>query len=239
GATGAPGEGAGGAILSDVTCTIPAGRVTLVAGLSGAGKTTLCDLVTGLIEPDRGAVLIDGQPAGAAQRAGLAEVLAYVGQEPFLTEATLRENLAWGAQGGPADTAAMAGALAAVGAGPLLAGLAHGLDTPLGAEAQRLSGGERQRIRLARALLRHPRLVVLDEATNALDAAAEADVLRALRRALPGATFVIVSHRPAVLGLADHVIWLEAGRVVEEGDAARLSAEPSSHTAIWRMLARG
>lgn len=218
-------------ILDGVSCQVPAGRVTLIAGFSGAGKTTLCDLLAGLLVPEGGDFEIDGQRADAALRAGLAEALAYVGQEPFLVEPTLRENLGWGARG--ADDSAMRAALAAVGADGLVAWDAGGLDMPVGVEATRFSGGERQRLRLARAILRAPRLVVLDEATNALDAAAESDVLSGLRRELPDATIVIVSHRPAALAIADHVVWLEAGRVVEEGASCALRADPSSRTANW------
>ncbi|MCL5776776.1 ABC transporter ATP-binding protein/permease [Limibaculum sp. FT325] len=222
----------GSVLLSGIVCHVPAGRVTLVAGDSGSGKTTLCDLLSGLARPERGVLTVDGAPADAALRAGLAEVLAYVGQEPFLIEPTLRANLAWGARG-QADEAAMRAALNAVGAGGLLAGLPEGLDTQVGPDATRFSGGERQRLRLARAILRRPQLVMLDEATNALDAAAEAEVLAGLRHELCEATVVLVSHRPAALALADHVIWLEAGRVAEEGEAAALLADPSSRTARW------
>ena len=224
----------GQALLHEASARIPRGQVTLLAGLSGAGKTTFCDVAVGLLDPDAGEVRIDDDIATPGRLAGLGKALAYVGQEPFLLERTLRENLLWGACA--TGEAEIEEAIAAVGATRLVAGLTDGLDAAIGQDGGRFSGGERQRLRLARAVLRRPAFLVLDEATNALDAEAEAQVLAGVRGALPVATVLIVSHRPAVLAHADHVIWLERGRVVEEGAREALCRDAESRTSGWLRL---
>lgn len=198
----------GAPILERVDALVPAGAVTALAGPSGAGKTTLCDLAAGLTTPDTGRVLLDGAPLDPAR---LAPRLAYVGQEPFMIEDSLRANLLWGAPAAGDDD--ILAALETVGAAGLVAALPHGLETRVRSEGVRFSGGERQRLRLARALLRRPAMIILDEATGALDPDAEAEVLSALFAARGGATVLMVSHREATHRLADRVIRLEAGRV--------------------------
>ncbi|HUF87239.1 MAG TPA: ABC transporter ATP-binding protein [Thermohalobaculum sp.] len=222
-------EAAARRILDDVSATLPAGRVTALIGESGAGKSTLCDLAVGLLEPAAGQVLIDGAPLEGPRLARLRASLAYVGQEPFLFEDSLRNNLVWGC--GPLSDDEIWQALATVGADGMARRLAGGLDGSIRAEGMRFSGGERQRLRLARALLRRPRFLVLDEATGALDLEAEATVLRAVLGARDGATVLMVSHRPSTLGLADRVIVLEHGRVREAGPVAGLAARPGSRVA--------
>jgi ATP-binding cassette subfamily C protein len=229
------GEVEGRPVLDGVSAEIPAGQVTALIGESGAGKSTLCDLAVGLLAPSSGEVLLDGAPLEGALASRLRASVAYVGQEPFLFEDSLRHNLCWGCP--PVSDAEIWQALETVGADGLARGLEGGLDGRIRAEGMRFSGGERQRLRLARALLRRPRFVVLDEATNALDLDAEAQVLRALLAARDGATVLMVSHRPGNLRLADHVILLEAGRLAETGPVAALARDPSSKTGA--LLAPG
>lgn len=202
-------------VLDRVSAVVPAGGVTALIGRSGAGKTTFCDLAIGLLAPSSGEVQLDGRPLDEALRRRLRASVAYVGQEPFLIDASLRRNLAWGC--GPLAEAELWAALETVGATGLARALEGGLDGAIRAEGTRFSGGERQRLRLARALLRQPRLMVLDEATGALDLAAEAELLEAILAARGGATVLMVSHRPGVLRFADHVIRLDAGRVAAAG----------------------
>ena len=233
------GEPEGQPALDRVTAEIPAGRVTVLVGESGAGKSTLCDLAVGLLAPTSGAVMLDGAPLEGALAGRLRASISYVGQEPFLFEDSLRNNLCWGCAPDPdaiADAEIWA-ALETVGAADLARGLEGGLDGRIRTEGMRFSGGERQRFRLARALLRRPRFLVLDEATNALDHEAEARVLAALLAARHGATVLMVSHRPGNLRLADHVIVLEGGRLAETGALAALARDPSSRTGA--LLAPG
>ncbi len=229
------GEAEGQPVLDRVSAEIPAGRVTVLIGESGAGKSTLCDLAVGLLAPTSGEVSLDGAPLEGALADRLRASVAYVGQEPFLFEDSLRHNLCWGCP--PVGDAEIWQALETVGADGLARGLEGGLDGRIRTEGMRFSGGERQRLRLARALLRRPRFLVLDEATNALDHDAEARVLAALLAARAGATVLMVSHRPGNLRLADHVILLEAGRLAETGPAAALARDPSSR--IGALLAPG
>lgn len=191
-------------VLHDLSAEIPAGTVTAITGPSGSGKTTLCDLLAGLDTPDAGKILIDGAPLDARTRARLGPALAYVGQNPVPLQATLRESLTWGVADTKEDEIWQA--LETVGATQLVRELKDGLDTELRLDGSHFSGGERQRFALARALLRRPKLMILDEATNALDMAAEEQVLRALFSARQGATVIMVSHRPATSALATYRI---------------------------------
>ena len=206
-----------------------------MAGDSGAGKSTLCDLAIGLIDPDSGDIFIDGTTLDRSHARRLRASVAYVGQEPFLLEDSLRHSLCWGC--GTCSEAEIWAALETVGAADIARALEGGLDGSIRSEGMRFSGGERQRLRLARALLRRPRFLVLDEATNALDIDAEAKVLEAVFRARDGATVLMVSHRPATLRFADHAILLDDGRVVETGPLSELAAVPASR--VGAMLALG
>jgi ABC-type multidrug transport system fused ATPase/permease subunit len=213
-------------VLDGVTARIPAGQVTALIGRSGAGKSTLCDMSVGLLGPSGGEVLLDGKALDTELSARLRASVAYVGQEPFLFEDSLRLNLCWGCP--PVTDEVIWDALETVGAAGIARGLDGELDGRIRVEGMRFSGGERQRLRLARALLRRPRLLVLDEATNALDPDAEAEVLRAVLAARGGATVLIVSHRVANLRLADHVILLESGKLHETGAVDSLLRDPAS-----------
>ncbi len=182
-----------------------------LTGASGAGKSTTADLVLGLLEPDSGAVLVDGRPlTHAGLRAWRARV-AYVPQEPILIPGTLRKNLLWSV--GDASDAACWAALDRAAAAFARA-LPDGLDTLLGDRGVRLSGGERQRVAIARALLREPDLLVLDEATSSLDDATEAAVLELLASLGPAVTVLVIAHRRSTIEAADHVVELAAGRAV-------------------------
>ena len=182
-----------------------------VTGPSGAGKTTLVDLLCGLLEPQTGAVSVGGQRLDQAHMAAWREGIAYVGQEPYLFHDSLRRNLTWGTD--LPDEAAIWRALEAVGAGDLVRGMKDGLETIVGVRGARLSGGERQRIAIARGLLRHPRLLILDEATNAIDIAGEATLLSGLKTLDPAPTIIMIAHRAESLVHCDEVVSLSGGRL--------------------------
>jgi ATP-binding cassette subfamily C protein len=211
------------AVLSGVDLVLPAGKTVAICGPSGAGKSTLADLCLGLLSPEAGTVTVDGEAMAGARLAGWRASVAYVPQEVFLFNDTLRHNLAFLAPG--ADEAAMWAALRMAAADEMAAALPQGLDTMLGDRGVRLSGGERQRIALARALLREPTLLVLDEATSALDHGNERLVQEAIERLRGRMTIVLIAHRLSTLRYADRVVVLEAGRIVQAGEWEALRAE--------------
>jgi ATP-binding cassette subfamily B protein len=199
------------AVLTGVDCVIPAGAMAAILGISGAGKSTLADLIVRFRDPDAGQVLIGGVDARDVALADLRHAVVLIDQTPFLFNATIADNIAFAVDGAQRD--AIAAASDAAGLGDLIARLPQGLDTPVGERGMALSAGERQRIALARALLRRPAVLVLDEPSAALDGDTERRVAAGLRAVLPEATIVIITHKPALADLADMVITLEAGRV--------------------------
>ncbi|HEX9483498.1 MAG TPA: ABC transporter ATP-binding protein [Gemmatimonadaceae bacterium] len=200
--------------VNDVSLTIPAGAVTALVGPSGAGKTTIADIILMLLAPTSGTLSVDGAPLTVAHRSSWRRSAAYVAQDTLLRHRTLRENIAWGLNVSDKEVLE---SLGRAGANKLLATLPDGLDTVLGDRGVRLSGGERQRIAIARALLRRPKMVVLDEATSALDLESEAEIRASIAALTPAVTVLLITHRVTSLGDEDHVVVLGGGRVVAEG----------------------
>ncbi|MBA4070297.1 MAG: hypothetical protein C0497_00415 [Gemmatimonas sp.] len=192
-------------VLSRYTAYFPGGLLTAVVGPSGAGKTTLGDVLLGLLVPEAGEVLVDGVPLASIPRDAWRSRLGYLAQEPMLVHGTIRENLLFAR---PSATDAQLTAALAAAACDFVARLPQRIDAPVGDRGVLLSGGERQRIALARALLREPQLLVLDEATSALDAETEWRILQTVRALRGRCTVVFCSHREAVRAEADQVIEL-------------------------------
>jgi ATP-binding cassette subfamily C protein len=190
--------------LAGADLSIRSGAFVGVVGPSGVGKTTFLDLAAGVLRPRSGAVQVFGEALEGEALAHHRERLAYVAQDPFLFDDTVRANLAWAAPG--RSEAEMRQALGTVGAEAFLARLGQGLDTRIGHRGALLSAGERQRLALACAILRRPRLYLLDEATNALDVAAETPILQAIRALDPGATILMVAHRTESLRACDKIL---------------------------------
>ena len=207
---------AGRPALEGVDLTVPAGSFLTVAGPSGAGKSTLVDVLLGLIEPGAGEVRVDGLRLAGSDLRRWRRSVAYVPQDPYLFHDTIGANLRWARP--EATEAELWEALRLAAAADFVAALPEGLDTVAGDRGARLSGGERQRIVLARALLREPSLLLLDEATGQLDAATEERVVAALRTLRGRTTIVAVAHRPALMEAADRIVVLESGRVAATGD---------------------
>jgi len=199
--------------LQAVDLAIPARSTMALVGHSGAGKSTLADILGGLLAPARGRMWVDGEPLDAAARRAWRGQVAYVQQEAVLFAGTVRDNLLWARP--EAGEAELARALERAAARFAFA-LPGGLDCDLGEGGRQLSGGERQRIALARALMREPRLLILDEATSAIDAAAEAEVAAAVEQLKGSLTIVIIGHRGLLTELADRQVTLENGRVVAD-----------------------
>lgn len=209
--------------LDGVTFEIPAGRTTALIGPSGAGKTTVINLLLRLYAPDSGTILIDGVPLQELQRAGWLGLLAVAGQDIDLVEGSVLDNIRMADASASEQAVREAARLA--GIDEFVHGLEDGYETWIGPQGHRFSGGQRQRLGLARALLRKPQLLILDEATNALDTELEQHIRHAIDEHLAGCTRLIISHREIAVRDANHVIRLEAGRVVAEA-AVTLTATP-------------
>jgi ATP-binding cassette, subfamily C, bacterial len=209
-------------VISDLDLTIQAGKTTAIVGPSGAGKSTIADLVMGLIRPDEGWVLVDERPLRAEQRRAWRSKIGYVPQDTFLFHDTVRENLLWARP--DASDGEIREALRLAAAEDFVSRLPEGMETVLGDRGVRLSGGERQRLALARALLRKPSLLILDEATSNLDSENERRIQSAIEKLHGSMTILIITHRLFTTRSADVIYVLEQGRLVESGDIDTLVA---------------
>lgn len=210
--------------LSEIDAVIPANAITAIAGPSGAGKSSLADILLGLLRPDTGQILIDGHPLDPGSSANWRHHIGYVPQDSFLFHDSIRANLRLARPDATEEELWTALDLAA--AADMVRGLPDGLDHVAGDRGERLSGGQRQRLALARALVRRPSVLILDEATAALDAGTEDRILDSLRNLKRQMTIVIIAHRPRMLHEADHLILLDGGRVAACGPAAAVAAGP-------------
>jgi subfamily B ATP-binding cassette protein MsbA len=206
--------------LAGVSLVIPRGAVVALVGPSGAGKSTIVGLLHRFFDPTAGRILVDGVPLAELDLAAWRRRLAFAGQDLELMQGSVRDNIAYGSPA--ADEAAIREAARLANADGFIRSLPGGYSSEIGARGLTLSGGQRQRLVLARALLRQPDLLILDEATNALDAEAEYVVLDRLHAARGQMTMLVIAHRPQTLRHADLVVVLEAGRVVEAGPPASL-----------------
>ena len=219
--------------LDGVWLDIPARRITALVGASGSGKTTIADLVLGLLRPDAGAVRVDGRLLTRETARAWRARVAYVSQDPFLFHDTIRANLLWARPDARPDD--LADALARAGASAFVARLPDGLDTIVGDRGSRLSGGERQRLAVARALLRRPDVLVLDEPTSALDAASERHLLDVVGQLASATAVLLITHRLSSVRSADRIHVVDAGRVVESGSWAELMDEPTQFARLSRL----
>ena len=212
--------------LAGLNICIRKGQMTALVGESGAGKSTVTDLVLGLQTPVSGQVLIDGMPIGDWKQNSFRERIGYVPQDPLLFHASIRDNLLWSFEQAKEDSLWLALRLA--NAEGFVRELPQGIDTLVGDRGVRLSGGQRQRIALARALLRKPELLILDEATSSLDSESERLIQRSIEAVAQNTTILIVAHRLSTIAKADQVYVMRQGRVVEEGPFRVLSNKPGS-----------
>ncbi|GIE35011.1 multidrug ABC transporter ATP-binding protein [Actinoplanes italicus] len=207
-------------VLTDVTFTVPAGKTVALVGATGSGKSTIAALAMRLVDPESGAVSLDGMKLPDLSAPELAGATALVPQIPFVFDDTIRGNVALDRPG--IDDDRVWAALRLAQAGGFVGGLPGQLDTEVGERGTSLSGGQRQRLTLARALAGRPRLLVLDDATSAVDPRVEAAILGALRES--GTSLLVVAYRRASIALADEVVYLHQGRVVATGTHAGLMA---------------
>ncbi|MEP7345024.1 MAG: ABC transporter ATP-binding protein [Gemmatimonadaceae bacterium] len=222
-----------GFALGPLVLSVAPGEVVAIIGASGSGKSTLLDLVTRLVEPTQGVVRVDGLDVRGVGRASLRAQIALVPQDPLLFRGTLAENIRFGRP--DATDAELAAAVAAAHVEEIVARLPRGLATPIDARGANLSVGQRQRIALARALLRDPRILLLDEPSAALDVESERLLLDSLRRFCVNRTTLLVTHRAAMLAIADRIVVLERGRIVRVGTLEELTAHRSANELLMAM----
>lgn len=212
--------------VSQIGMVIRAGATTAIVGPSGGGKSTLADLLLGLLVPSEGAILVDGVPLDPALLEAWRDQIGYVNQDTFLFHDTVRANLLWARPDATENDLRRVLRMAA--ADEFVARLPRGLDTILGDRGVLVSGGERQRLALARALLRRPNLLILDEATNALDSENEARIQQAIDGLRHQMTIVLITHRLSTIRAAEAIYVVDEGRIVESGTWAELLASPRS-----------
>jgi len=224
------GSGAG---VEDITLQVPAGNTLALVGATGSGKSTLIKLLLRFYDPSRGDIRIDGQPVHEVSLKSLRDAIGLVSQDVYLFEGSIRDNLAYGKPDATEEEIIEAARTAE--AWSFISALPEGLDTPVGERGIRLSGGQRQRLSLARALLKNPPVLVLDEATSAVDNETEAAIQRSLRRIGHNRTVIMIAHRLSTIVDADTIAVVENGRIVEEGDHNSLIHKNGPYAAQWRV----
>lgn len=224
-------------VLSGIDLDIAAGEVIGIVGRSGSGKSTLTKLVQRLYVPERGRVLIDGHDLALADPAWLRRQLGVVLQENFLFNRSVRENIALTDPGMPLERVIRAAQLA--GAHEFILELPEGYDTVVGEHGASLSGGQRQRLAIARALITDPRILIFDEATSALDYESEHAVMQNMRSICQNRTVLIIAHRLSTVRMANRIIVIEKGRIVETGNHDQLVDRPNGHYARLYKLQQG
>jgi subfamily B ATP-binding cassette protein MsbA len=223
-----------GRILRGVSFAVRAGQMVAIVGRSGAGKTTLVNLLPRFYDVRGGSILIDGVDVRDVSLASLRREIGFVTQETVLFDDTVASNIAYGVVSASPD--AIEAAARAAHAHEFIAALPHGYRTVIGERGQRLSGGQRQRVAIARAILKNAPILVLDEATSALDAEAELLVQEALSNLMQNRTSIVIAHRLSTIRRADAIIVLERGRVVEVGRHDELLARPSGTYAMLYQM---
>jgi ABC-type multidrug transport system fused ATPase/permease subunit len=204
------------AVLRGVSLELPAGQIVALVGRTGAGKTTLADLLLRFHDPDSGILEIDGIALRKVRRSSLRGLVSTVTQEPILFDTTILENIRYGRPDATFEEVVEAARAAYVH--DFIDQLPEGYETRIGELGARLSGGQRQRMTIARAILQDPRVLIFDEATSALDAQAEHAVHEAVWNLMKGRTVLLIAHRLSSVRAADRIVVLEEGRIVEEGN---------------------
>ncbi len=221
-------------VLVRVGFVAAAGRTTAIVGASGAGKTTLVALLQRFYDLDGGRILVDGQDIATVTKDSLRRSIAYVSQQPYLFEGTIRDNIRYGRE--EATDAEVEAAARLAQADGFIREQLQGYETPVGENGATLSGGQRQRISIARAIVRNAPILLLDEATSALDNESEARVQEALATVMKGRTTIVIAHRLSTVIGADHIVVIEQGRVVEQGTHRALMADPNGVYARYHRM---
>jgi len=221
-----------GAALSRVNLHIRAGSTIAIVGHTGSGKSTLASLIPRLLDPTRGAVVLDGTDLRQLDPQWVRKHVGFVPQETFLFSATLGENIAWGAMDATQDRIQWAAEVA--GLAPDIAGFPDGYDTVVGERGLTLSGGQKQRVAIARAIVRDPRILILDDALSSVDTITEERILNGLTSVMQGRTTILISHRVSTVRHADRIFVLEHGEIVEEGSHDDLVAAGGYYADLYQ-----
>ncbi|MDM7960244.1 MAG: ABC transporter ATP-binding protein [Synechococcus sp. WH 8007] len=222
-------------LLRDFDLEIPAGSTLGIVGATGSGKSTIVKLLLRLYELQSGTIRLDGQPVQTLELGDLRKAIGLVSQEVFLFHGTVAENIAYGSF--DASRAAIERAAQLAEASRFIEALPQGYETVVGERGQRLSGGQRQRIALARAILKNPPVLILDEATAAVDNETEAAIQRSLDRITAERTTLVIAHRLSTVRHADRIVVMDQGRIVESGSHEELIAAGGAYVNLWRVQA--
>jgi ATP-binding cassette subfamily B protein/subfamily B ATP-binding cassette protein MsbA len=224
-------------VLKDVSLEVRPGEVVAIVGPTGAGKTTLVNLLARFFDPWSGCVLVDGNDLRALRIRSLRQQVAVVLQEPFIFPLSVADNIAYGRP--DATRAEIEAAAIAANADGFIRRLPDGFDTVVGERGATLSGGEKQRLSIARALLKDAPILILDEPTSALDARTEALLLDALHRLMRDRTTFVIAHRLSTIRGADRILVLDLGEIVEQGTHADLMARGGLYAGFYRQQQEG
>ena len=220
-------------VLNNINLQVSAGKTIAFVGSTGSGKSSLVKLLLRFYSPKSGRILLDGKPVDALNLQDLRRAIGYVAQDSFLTDGSIAENIAYGLT--DVSDAAIAEAARAAEATEFIEKLPLGFATKIGERGQKLSGGQRQRLALARAILKNPAILVLDEATSAVDNETEAAIQRSLDTVSQGRTTIIIAHRLSTIRQADCIYLMDAGTIKESGTHESLLAQNGAYAGLWRL----
>jgi ABC-type multidrug transport system fused ATPase/permease subunit len=227
--------GDGSPILQDINLQIHKGKMIAIVGQSGAGKSTLVDLLPRFYDPKGGSITIDGVDSRAIRLKDLRHLMGIVTQESILFNDTVHNNIAFGIDNG--DREAVIEAAKVANAHEFISRMPQGYDTVIGDRGTKLSGGERQRLTIARAILRNPPVLILDEATSSLDTESEKLVQDALFQLMRNRTSVVIAHRLSTIQYADEILVMQEGRIIERGNHSALLARDGVYRRLVEMQA--
>jgi ATP-binding cassette subfamily B protein len=220
-------------VLQNLSLTIPAGKTTAIVGSTGSGKSTLVKLLLRFYEIQAGTIYLDGTDIREIQLGDLRRSMGLVSQDVFLFHGTVRDNIAYGKADATVDEIVTAAETAE--AHRFILNLPYGYDTIVGERGQKLSGGQRQRLAIARAVLKNPPILILDEATSAVDNETEAAIVRSLDRITQNRTTIAIAHRLSTIRHADWIYVLEKGQIIEQGLHEDLLCKQGVYAGLWQV----
>jgi ATP-binding cassette subfamily B protein len=220
-------------VLDNFSVTIDPGETVAFVGSTGSGKTTIVKLILRFYDPLKGTIAIDGTNINELNLQDLRAGIGLVSQDTFLIDGTVRENIAYGRPAIPLEEIIAAAKIAEVH--DFIAALPNGYDTLVGERGQKLSGGQRQRISIARAVLKDPPILILDEATSSVDNETEAAIQKSLEKIIIGRTTIIIAHRLSTIRNADRIFVIEDGQIIEQGTHAELVENDRLYSSLWKV----